>query len=891
MPANPYGVVLRRLRGLVAPEADSDAALLSRFVRGRDEAAFTALVQRHGPAVLGLCRRWLGQEQDAEDVFQATFLVLARKAHTIRRTQSPGSFLFGVALRLARKARAEAARRPPHISEEPAVSPNPLETLTACELLQALDEELAALPEQYRAPLLLCHLQGRTQDEAARELAWSKATVRRRLARGRDLLKARLVGRGLSLPSFLGGSLLAASLTSPASAALLETTARAALKDGAGSAAVTALAEAGCRALVPARPRVLLLTLLLASAVAVTAGVAAYQAGKPLDMVADKGEFSGHQEPPRGIPAADQAAARLRPDLELVAADADVVASVQFAKLWTGAAFESYRAMIAAKDGAADAFARTFGYLPEKVDRFTVFNRGKDFVLLVTTAGPTDRPTVRAAYAPGAAERRVAGKPCYRNEEEWTGVAFLTDSTAAFGAVDALEAFLRSGPKKEGPQGAAIRLAAEHDLVVSMQGAGESGLRAAAGSLPASIRKALPFFQAESALLVADAKAGRPERGGPPELRLDATVRYETEAAAREAAAAASVLQKAALGAIEPLFVEWNRDGPDFVGQLNRGVLSALTGVRKALADLKTERKGRELTASMALSPGDVGTLAVSQFFFNTYASGSDALDPKEPHLEDLAKAILAYHADRGRLPPHALYAADGKTPLLSWRVLVLPYLGDEAKRLYAEFKLDEPWDGEHNIRLVRRMAAVFAPRSGWKKAVPTSSKDPPAADNEEEEETEPVQSTTPFQVLVGPGTLFDGPRGRPLSDATDGAANTVLIAQAFHQVPWTKPQDLVYAPDKPLPRLGSNRAWVAGVALAFGDGEVQTLPAPGYARLTELGRPEWVAAQNFDEAPLRALITRAGGEKVDRSALRTSELPTVAPRGLWELKVFEPER
>src|SRR5947209_2032154 len=107
MPVNPYGLMLRRLRGLVAPEGGSDAALLARFVQERDESAFAALVQRHGPVVLGLCRRWLGHHQDAEDVFQATFLVLARKAGSIRRGGSPGSFLYGVALRLARKACAE----------------------------------------------------------------------------------------------------------------------------------------------------------------------------------------------------------------------------------------------------------------------------------------------------------------------------------------------------------------------------------------------------------------------------------------------------------------------------------------------------------------------------------------------------------------------------------------------------------------------------------------------------------------------------------------------------------------------------------------------------------------------------------------------------------------
>jgi RNA polymerase sigma factor (sigma-70 family) len=890
MPANPFGLVLRRLRGLVVPEGDSDAALLARFVGQRDEAAFAALMARYGPMVLGLCRRWLGHYQDAEDVFQATFLVLARKARSIRRGGSPGSFLYGVALRLARKACAEAARR--RANQTPADPPmfaDPLETLTARELLQALDEELAGLPERYRAPLLLCYLQGRTQDEAARELAWSKATLRRRLARGRELLKARLVGRGLSLPSFLGGSLLVGNMVSPASAALLDATTKAALAAGTISGMTAALVEAGCQALAPGRGRVLFLILLLASAaLAVTVG-AAYQASKPPLPSETAGPTSANQSArTEGAPAPD--AVRLAPDLALVSADADLLGSIRLARLWKGAAFESYRKLVGAQSGD---LARMFGFRPEDVDRLTVFNQepGPDALLLVTTVGPTDRKTVLAAFAPRAVARQVAGKTCYRDEEDWTGIAFLNDRTVAFGAVDVVEAFVRTGGKREGVQSAALRLAAEHDLVLSGSGAREFGIRSFARALPRAIRDAGPLFHAESAVFVADAREGNPEKGRRPELHLGATIRYDTEAAAQKALTATAVLHKAAVGAIDPLMAEWNRDGPDLVGALGPGVLAALTGLRKALGELKTERNGRELTASVDLSAGDVGTLAVAKLLFTTFASTRDGFNGNQPHLGDLAKALLAYHKEKGHLPPHAHYAVDGKTPLLSWRVLILPYLGEEAKKLYGEFKLDEPWDSEHNIRLVRRMPVVFAPKNEFKKAKTTSSKDPPAEEQEEEEESEPRGATTPFQVLFGPGTLFDGPRGRPLSDATDGPENTVLVAQAFHAVPWTKPQDLAFLPGAKLPRMGNNGGWVSSVALAFGDGEMLTLPAPGYGRRTDAGRLEWAESANFDEAPLRALITRAGGEKVDRKTLRTNMLPFVAPGARPDQKVFTPEQ
>jgi RNA polymerase sigma factor (sigma-70 family) len=261
MPANPFGLLLRQVRGLVAPDTDGDATLLSRFVRERDEGAFAALVQRHGPAVFGLCRRWLGHEQDAEDAFQAVFLVLARKAGSIRKGQALASWLHGVALRLCRKARGDAARRrvPPGV--EPPLPPDPLESLTARELLQVVDEELARLPERYRAPLVLCYLQGRTQEEAARELGWSKSTLRRRLGRGRDLLRVRLGGRGVTALAALAAG--RSSAEAAVSGALVEACVRAVrwFLSGQGQAAsvgAATLAEHGMRLLAGPKVKALL---------------------------------------------------------------------------------------------------------------------------------------------------------------------------------------------------------------------------------------------------------------------------------------------------------------------------------------------------------------------------------------------------------------------------------------------------------------------------------------------------------------------------------------------------------------------------------------------------------------------------------------------------------
>jgi RNA polymerase sigma factor (sigma-70 family) len=197
---------LRRLTGTPTPDAE-DGVLLERFLRRRDESAFAELVRRHGGLVQGVCRRVLGQEQDAEDAFQATFLVLARRAHAIRRPGSLAAWLYGVAHRVALKARTARAQVPRHQPLPRAhprdPHPDPLAELSARELLALLDAELQRLPEVYRLPLLLCCLEGRTQEEAARQLGWTPGSVKGRLERGRALLERRLDRHGVALSAGL----------------------------------------------------------------------------------------------------------------------------------------------------------------------------------------------------------------------------------------------------------------------------------------------------------------------------------------------------------------------------------------------------------------------------------------------------------------------------------------------------------------------------------------------------------------------------------------------------------------------------------------------------------------------------------------------------------------
>ena len=181
-----------------------DEQLLSRFFNERDDAAFAAILKRHGPLVYGVCQRVLCDGNDAEDAFQATFLVLVRKGGTLREPSRLASWLYGVAHRIARKIRAKAALR---TRSERQVTEMPTSTaasdMTLDELRKVLDEEISQLPQKYALPLVLCYLEGKTNAEAAEQLGWPEGSMSRRLSRARDLLRSRLSRRGLALSAAL----------------------------------------------------------------------------------------------------------------------------------------------------------------------------------------------------------------------------------------------------------------------------------------------------------------------------------------------------------------------------------------------------------------------------------------------------------------------------------------------------------------------------------------------------------------------------------------------------------------------------------------------------------------------------------------------------------------
>jgi RNA polymerase sigma factor (sigma-70 family) len=205
-----------------------DDQLLNCFFQERQDAAFAVIVERYGSLVYGVCRRVLYDSNDAEDAFQATFLVLVRKGGTLRDPGRLGNWLYGVAYRTARKLRAKSAlrtRSERQAGEMP--SKSDVADMTYDELQAVLDEEISQLPEKYSLPLVLCYLEGKTNAQAAAQLGWPEGSMSRRLSRARELLRSRLAKRGLAMSV----ALIAAVFARQASAVpteLLSATTRAA---------------------------------------------------------------------------------------------------------------------------------------------------------------------------------------------------------------------------------------------------------------------------------------------------------------------------------------------------------------------------------------------------------------------------------------------------------------------------------------------------------------------------------------------------------------------------------------------------------------------------------------------------------------------------------------
>jgi RNA polymerase sigma factor (sigma-70 family) len=281
--------VLKHLRKVAAAENAeqlSDRQLVERFVAESDEAAFAALVQRHSGMVLNVCWRVLQNDSDADDACQATFMVLARKASSIRKKDLVASWLHGVAYRAANNLRTENVRRLAREGQAAASKSRPKSEVTWREVQTILDEEIQRLPEELKGPVLLCYLEGKAHNEGAQQLGWSLTTFRGRLERGREVLRKRLTQRGVAL----SGALLAAVLSEKAASAavsgsFLSVLVKGALATETTKGVVSALAQGVMKAMLITRLKTITTVVLVATLIAFGGGLLIQQmaAGQPIN--------------------------------------------------------------------------------------------------------------------------------------------------------------------------------------------------------------------------------------------------------------------------------------------------------------------------------------------------------------------------------------------------------------------------------------------------------------------------------------------------------------------------------------------------------------------------------------------------------------------------------
>lgn len=500
------------------------------------------------------------------------------------------------------------------------------------------------------------------------------------------------------------------------------------------------------------------------------------------------------------LPGAEPAA--LPADLALVPPQATGFVTVRLADAWDLHAVRDVRPALAKLTGIEKAI----GSAPAAVERLTALLLdtipGSEPLLVVATHTPYAPRKVLDVLAPGAREETVPAGSLHVTPRG-RAVLLVKDRVYVVGPEAGVRQLLmaREG-KVAGPLTGARALAAQKHLLtvgVNVQRIAE----VAGNDVPPQAAPFVPLLRTQLGTLTLDMADA---------LRVRLELTFPTEATAQAGEGSLRVLlQQARQGLAQ--------SERQMAGRADAaGLVSLIKQLRPDLDRVVPKRSGTTLQLGLDTQlDAAVAVKVLTEAVETVRHSANRARNMN--CLKQLALAMHNYHDKHGRFPPSAVFGKDGK-PLLSWRVLLLPYLGED--ELYNQFRLDEPWDSPHNLKLLDRMPAVLASPQPMAKPAPV----------------------TPYQVFTGKGTVFEGRRGVGLAEITDGTSYTLLLVEGTEPVPWTKPADLAYAADQPLPRLGAPST--GGFLAAFCDGSVRFFPS------------------TLKEATLRSLITRGGNEVVD---------------------------
>jgi hypothetical protein len=530
--------------------------------------------------------------------------------------------------------------------------------------------------------------------------------------------------------------------------------------------------------------------------------------------------------------------AELPADLALVPADAAGFAHVRLADVWKSDLMAGFRQTFEkAGPKAAAALDAQFVPPPSTLSRGTVFfvlDDGKRPVPVgvLTFSAAFDPDAVVKSYLPNAAAEKVGGKTVYRSPESELELYFPDNKHIVVGGGGSLNAYLSKPVAKDGPLAAALKQAAGGKAAVACISVAALPIpKDAMEGAPAELK---PLLKAERLTVSVELGAG---------MKIDVAAGYADATAAQDAEKAVKAL--AELGRKELAKIKKDYEGrlfnpkakgPRPVGDLPEGVatvfaLGAITQADELLANpgALVKRNGAELTASFSVSKelvtalgGSAGAMIGLLLPAVQKVRESAARMQSQNNLKQIGIAVHAYHDANGHLPQD-IVDKNGK-PILSWRVLILPYI--EQDNLYKLFKLDEPWDSDNNKAASQAWIKVFMSPSG---TLPER----------------PEFGLTSYRGIAGPDAIFEPGKKVRFADVTDGLSNTIMVIETDEMVPWAKPGDFPFDPKKALPKIvPPGKKPVFNVLM--GDGSVRAI------------------VPTIEEKTLKALFTRNGGEVID---------------------------
>jgi hypothetical protein len=506
--------------------------------------------------------------------------------------------------------------------------------------------------------------------------------------------------------------------------------------------------------------------------------------------------------PGEALVAREGAAGDLPPDLARISGRAHFLISFRPADLWeTPPARGAREALGKDVSHITKDMERQFGLAPTAIERVTLVMPmvapGVEPVFYVAAKKAVEKKEFLEKLVPGGTAKTHAGQEYYANDRR--AVLMLDDRHFVVGGQGDVQTVIDQGKAK--PEGAllpALRLAAgKHGIVVA------GNPEAIAKNLPNApeIEPFKPLLAATMATLAID--VGEKSAA---QMRLT----FPNAEAAKKGAKALEAARGMLLGALAGARKGMEKDAD------MKGITGLLGDVEASVKAAKLTQSGATLASDVEVNLGKSAAVVAADAAMRAREAARRMQSAN--NLKQIGLAMHNYHTTYNNFPPAATYDKNGK-PLLSWRVLILPYIEQDA--LYKEFKLDEPWDSPHNKKLIEKMPKVY---------------ELPGA-------TTQHKHGTFYQVFHGKGAGFEGKTSLRITDFLDGTSNTILVVEAGRDVPWTKPEDVEFDPGKAVPSLGG--AFKKGFNAGFADGSVRFLQ------------------QSINKDTLKALITRNGGEVI----------------------------